>query len=61
MRYRALWCRIKVSEQGLGNPLVLRVGRGSGLMPLAGKLMKQYRRIQTVVEKESDPDPDYFR
>ena len=54
MSYRAVWCRIKASEKGLGKPLVLREGRGSRLTPLAARLMKQYRRIQTVVEKESD-------
>jgi len=54
MSYRAVWCRIKASEERLGQPLVAREGRGSCLTPLAMKLMKQYRRIQTVVEKESD-------
>jgi molybdate transport system regulatory protein len=54
MSYRAVWCRIKASEERLGKPLVVREGRGSRLTPLASQLMKQYRRIQTVVEKESD-------
>ncbi len=54
MSYRAVWCRIKASEDRIGKPLVVRAGRGSRLTPLALKLMKQYRRIQTVVEKESD-------
>lgn len=54
MSYRAVWCRIKASEERLGKPLVVREGRGSRLTPLASKLMKQFRRIQTVVEKESD-------
>ena len=36
------------------NPLVVREGRGSRLTPLALELMKQFRRIQSVVEKESD-------
>ena len=54
MRYRAVWCRIKASEERLGKPLVAREGRGSCLTPLAKKLMKQYRRIQAVVENESD-------
>jgi molybdate transport system regulatory protein len=54
MSYRAVWCRIKASEETIGKPLLLREGRGSRLTPLAAKLMKQYRRIQTVVEKESD-------
>jgi molybdate transport system regulatory protein len=54
MSYRAVWCRIKASEERIGQPLVIREGRGSRLTPLAVKLMKQYRRIQAVVEKESD-------
>ena len=54
MRYRAVWCRIKASEERLGKPLVAREGRGSCLTPLAKKPMKQYRRIQAVVENESD-------
>lgn len=54
MSYRAVWCRIKASEDRIGKALVVREGRGSRLTPLALKLMKQYRRIQTVVEKESD-------
>jgi len=54
MSYRAVWCRIKASEERLGQSLVAREGRGSCLTPLAVKLMKQYRRIQTVMEKESD-------
>jgi molybdate transport system regulatory protein len=54
MSYRAVWCRVRASEERLGNPLVIREGRGSALTPLALKLMKQFRRIQSVVEKESD-------
>lgn len=54
MSYRAVWCRIKASEERLGKPLVARKGRGSCLTPLAKELMKQYRRIQAVVESESD-------
>jgi molybdate transport system regulatory protein len=54
MSYRAVWCRIKASEERLGKPLVVREGRGSRLTPLALELMKQFRRIQSVVEKESD-------
>ena len=54
MSYRAVWCRIKASEERLGKLLVARKGRGSCLTPLAQKLMKKYRRIQAVVENESD-------
>jgi len=54
MSYRAVWCRVRASEERLGKPLVTRKGRGSALTPLALRLMKQFRRIQSVVEKESD-------
>ncbi len=54
MSYRAVWCRVRASEERLGKPLVTRQGRGSALTPLALRLMKQFRRIQSVVEKESD-------
>ncbi len=54
MSYRAVWCRIKASEERIGKPLVVRKGRGSCLTVHAQKLMKQYKRLQSVVEKESD-------
>ena len=54
MSYRAVWCRIKASEERIGKPLVVRHGRGSRLTVHAQRLMKQYKRLQSVVEKESD-------
>jgi len=54
MSYRAVWCRVKASEERLGKALVVRDGRGSRLTSHAKKLMKQFKRLQAVVEKESD-------
>lgn len=54
MSYRAVWCRVKLSEERIGKPLVVRQGRGSGLTADAERLMKAFRRVQTIVETESD-------
>lgn len=54
MSYRAVWMRIRISEKAIGKPLVIRDGKGSRLTAFAKKLMKQYKRLQQIVEKESD-------
>lgn len=54
MSYRAVWCRVKVSEERIGKPLVARQGKGSKLTVQAERLMKQFKRIQALVENESD-------
>ncbi len=54
MSYRAVWCRVKVSEERIGKPLVVRQGKGSRLTAHAERLMKQFKRLQAVVENESD-------
>jgi molybdate transport system regulatory protein len=54
MSYRAIWCRIRASEKRLGKTLVVRAGRGSRLTPFAVRLMKQFNRLQTLVNNESD-------
>jgi molybdate transport system regulatory protein len=54
MSYRAVWCRIKASEERIGRSLVVRAGKGSKLTPFAQNMMKQFRRLQAIVEKESD-------
>ena len=54
MSYRALWGRVKASEERLGQSLVVRKGRGSQLTPFAKKLMAQYLELQGRVNKESD-------
>ena len=54
MSYKALWMRIRASEQRMGRPLVIRDGKGSKLTPYAENLMKQYKRLRTIVLQESD-------
>ena len=54
MSYRAVWCRIKASEERLGKPLVIREGRGSRLTPFARELMAAFQEIQAQVRNESD-------
>lgn len=54
MSYRAVWLRVRSSEERMGQQLVVRDGKGSKLTPLAESLMKQFKRLQVVVEKESD-------
>ena len=54
MSYRAVWMRIRTSEERIGKPLVVREGKGSKLTPFAEKLMKQFKRLHAIVEAESD-------
>ncbi|MGB8333811.1 MAG: LysR family transcriptional regulator [Desulfobacterales bacterium] len=54
MSYRAVWMRIRASERRIGRELVVRDGKGSRLTPLTENLMKQYKRLLSILEKESD-------
>jgi molybdate transport system regulatory protein len=54
MSYRAVWMRIRASEKRIGRELVVRDGKGSCLTPFAENLMKQYKRLLAILEKESD-------
>lgn len=54
MSYRAVWMRVRSSEKRVGKELIVRDGRGSSLTPFAENLMKQYRRLQSVVQAETD-------
>ena len=54
MSYRAVWCRVRESEKRFGQALVVRDGRGSRLTPKAQGLVNRFKRLQAVVEKESD-------
>ncbi len=54
MSYRAVWMRIRTSEERIGKPLVVREGKGSKLTPFAHNLIKQFKRLHTIVEAESD-------
>ncbi|MCW5207027.1 LysR family transcriptional regulator [Desulfobulbus sp. F5] len=54
MSYRAVWCRIKVSEECLGQALVVRDGRGSKLTPFAHELMTAFLDMERRVRREAD-------
>ena len=54
MSYQAVWMRIRASEKRIGRELVVRDGKGSRLTPLTENLMKQYKRLLSILEKESD-------
>ncbi len=54
MSYRAVWMRVRSSEKRIGKDLIVREGKGSRLTPFAENMMKQYRRLQSVVQKETD-------
>jgi len=54
MSYRAVWMRVRTSEKRIGRQLVVRDGKGSRLTDFAEDLMKRFKRIQNVVETESD-------
>lgn len=61
MSYRALWGRVKASEERLGQPLVAREGRGSRLTPYARNLMSRYQKLQKRIRQEADAAFDGFR
>ena len=54
MSYRAVWMRVRSSEKRIGKQLIVREGKGSRLTPFAENLMKQYRRLLSVVRAETD-------
>ena len=54
MSYRAVWMRIRRSEERIGKKLIARDGKGSCLTPFSENLMKQYRRLLTVIRTETD-------
>ncbi len=54
MSYRAVWMRVRSSEKRIGKPLIVRAGKGSRLTTYAENLMKQYRRLLSVVQAETD-------
>lgn len=54
MSYRAVWMRVRSSEKRMGKELIVRAGKGSCLTPFAENLMKQYRRMLSVVRAETD-------
>ena len=59
MGYRALWGRLRATEQRLGQPLLVRniggaIGGGSALTPFARRLLGEFRQLHSQVLRESD-------
>ncbi len=59
MSYRAVWGKIKATEDRLGQALVRRKPDGarkggSELTPFASTIMAGFRQLQDLVEKEAD-------
>jgi molybdate transport system regulatory protein len=54
MSYRALWGRIKASEERIGRPLVTREGKGSCLTPFGLELMERFQEMKKNILDESD-------
>ena len=61
MGYRAVWGRIKATEERLNRPLLVRniggsAGGGSQLTPFALTLVERFRQLQRRVVSESDAE-----
>ena len=54
MSYRAVWCRIRESEDRIGRKLVVRGGKGSTLTSFARDLMKQFTELNMTLQAEAD-------
>ncbi len=59
MSYRAIWGKIKVTEEALGRPLLEKQqggvsGGGSKLTPYAHVLIKRYLTLSRIIDTEAD-------
>lgn len=59
MSYRAVWGKIKVTEEALGRPLLVKsqggsAGGGSTLTPYARTLVERYRSLSRLVDSQAD-------
>jgi molybdate transport system regulatory protein len=59
MSYRAVWGKIKVTEDALGQPLLVKsqggsAGGGSTLTPYAHTLMERYLALSRIVDTQAD-------
>jgi len=59
MSYRAVWGKIKATEERLGQPLLSRrvggaQGGGSELTPLGRALVERFRQLQKLTEQQAD-------
>jgi len=54
MSYRAVWCRIRESEDRIGRKLVDSKGKGSALTPFARDLMRKFTDLNKSFKEEAD-------
>ncbi|HSO18187.1 MAG TPA: LysR family transcriptional regulator [Desulfosarcina sp.] len=59
MSYRAVWGKIKVTEEALGKPLLVKnqggsAGGGSTLTPYAHTLMDRYLALSRIIDTQAD-------
>jgi molybdate transport system regulatory protein len=59
MSYRAVWGKIKVTEEALGKPLLIKsqggsAGGGSTLTPFAKTLMERYLELSRILYTHAD-------
>jgi len=59
MSYRAVWGKIKVTEEALGKPLLVKsqggsAGGGSSLTPYAHTLMERYLALSRIIDAQAD-------
>lgn len=59
MSYRAVWGKIKVTEEALGKPLLVKsqggsAGGGSTLTPYARTLMDRYLALSRIIDSQAD-------
>lgn len=59
MSYRAVWGKIKVTEEALGKPLLVKnqggaAGGGSTLTPYAYTLMQRYLELSRIIDTQAD-------
>jgi molybdate transport system regulatory protein len=59
MSYRAVWGKIKVTEEALGKPLLVKMqggnaGGGSTLTPYAHILMERYLALSRLIDDQAD-------
>lgn len=54
MSYRAVWCRIRESEDRIGRKLVVRKGKGSVLTSFARRLLQHFTALNVKLQAEAD-------
>ena len=54
MSYRAVWCRIRESEERIGRKLLVSEGKGSTLTPFARELMNKFTALNEALKEDAD-------